>query len=433
MKVALIGRPNVGKSTLFNRLIGRRLAVEDESPGTTRDRVVGTLDLESGSVELVDTAGLIQKPSDELEEATRSQLEYATENADLLLFLVDLERGISPADQDMALRIRKKDVPTVLVANKQDASGAEDNRYDLHSLGFEHPVTVSALRRTGLDELRKRIQTALPDQPVPSPERPDRKIALVGRQNVGKSTFLNALAGDERAIVTDQAGTTRDLVDLHLTVDGTDIVLVDTPGIVRSGHEDSTADIWSQKRSRRAIRRADAILHMMEAPRKTTRVDKRLASFIEEEKKPHVLVINKWDLAPEDVGPEDFSEYLYKTMPGTRRNPLALCSARQNVNVRETVLLGAQLIDRSRREVSDDELTSLLEKVIGENPPPAQEEGPFPAFNRATQVDTAPPHFVLTVNDPSQFPDEYRTFLKRKIREEAGFLEVPVRLQLQPR
>ncbi len=430
MKVAIVGRPNVGKSTLFNRLIGHRRAVEDQSPGTTRDRLSAPLQVgDNQEVTLVDTGGFQQQPEGEIEVKTQEQVEFAVEEASVILFVVSLEDGLTPEDRRIGKLLRTVSRPTLLVANKSDASGSDRNRYDFYELGFGEPVIVSALQRRGLGEVKNRIRDHLKKaEPVKSES--DRRLAIVGRQNAGKSTFLNSLVASDRSIVSETPGTTRDLIDVKIRLDGTNWVVVDTPGSIREGQEESTAEMWSQERARRSIRRADVVLHLFDAALRATKVDKQLSAFVTNQKKPLVLVVNKWDLVPEDVDPADYSEYLYETLPGTRACPVAMISALNGVNIEQTIELAGELYEQSRNRVSNDRLMEVAREIIEENPPPAVREGQqFPELLSFVQRDVAPPKFICRVNDPSLFPREYRRYFRNQIREHLPFPEVPIDLK----
>ncbi len=428
--VAIIGRPNVGKSTLFNRLIGRRLAIEDSSPKTTRDRVRSPLELPDETVMLMDTGGVTDDTTNRIEEQTQSQMNLAFERADLILFVVSLEDGLTSKDREIADRLRTSDKPFVFTANKKDAAESDYTIHEFYELGLDRPIAVSALARRGLDELKQQIQRELEtgssarttDQPV---------MALTGRQNVGKSTFLNTLARRERAIVTETPGTTRDLLSVEVHVENQPWSLLDTPGVEREGNENTTADLWSQKRVRSSIRFADVMLHLIDATMDITRVDQTIAEMAMEHHKPYLLVLNKWDLVPEDVTPQDYSEYLYEAVPGTEHCPVSIVSALENLNVYDTVLFGVDLYEQGGLQVDRETLTEAVQNIVDDHKPPGDADTrPGPDVYRAEQVDTHPPVIRIEVADPGRYPRNYRRYLENQLRETVPFSEIPFRLEI---
>ena len=428
-QVAITGRPNVGKSTMFNRLIGDRLSVEDDAPSTTRDRVQGSMTVDGERIQLMDTGGIVNAPEDQIEVRTQEQVEHAFESSALVVFVVSMEEGLTAVDRTIANRLRDLDKPILLVANKEDAAYDSNAIHDFHELGLGKPVAVSALHRTGLDELRTAIKDHLPDRAddLDKPEYP--QFALIGRQNAGKSTFLNALAGSDRAIVSDEPGTTRDLLQCNVQLSEGTWSVVDTPGMVRRGQTDSTADMWSQKRIQKMIRRADVVLHLIDATEKISRVDKRISELTEEALVPHIPVINKWDLVPKDVGPEEYSEYLYKELVGTRYSPISIISAKKEFHLFETLYLAVDLFEQSHQRVTDEELTEQTKKHVSEHPPPAEGKGTTaPEVHRVEQVGIAPPHIQIHVNDRSLFPETYARYLENAFREWVPYSGIPIRI-----
>ncbi len=428
-EVAITGRPNVGKSTLFNRLIGDRLSVEDAAASTTRDRVQESMALDGQRIRLTDTGGIVETPEDEIEVRTQKQVQLAFESSTLVLFVMSMEEGLTAVDRTIANRLRDLNIPILPVANKEDAAYDSNAIHDFHELGLGKPIAVSALRRTGLDELKTAILERLPDPADYVLESEYPEFALIGRQNAGKSTFLNALAGSDRAIVTDEPGTTRDLVrcDVHLS-EGTWSV-VDTPGMVRRGQTDTTADMWSQKRIQKMIHRADVVLHVIDATKEISRVDKQISERTQEAFVPHIPVINKWDLVPKDVGPEEYSEYLYEELVGTRYSPISIISAKKEFHLFETLFLAVDLFDQAHERVTGEELTERTKEHLSEHPPPAQGKGTTaPEVHRVEQVGIAPPHLQIHVNDRSLFPETYARYLDNAFRKWVPFSEIPIRI-----
>ncbi len=425
-RVVITGRPNVGKSTLFNRLIGERLSVEDAQPSTTRDRIQATMFIDDRPVELTDTGGILRDPETELDIRTQEQVEQAFDEATLVLFVVSLEEGVTAMDRTIAHRLRGLNKPVLVVANKQDAAYDEHAIYDFHEFGFGEVISVSALHQNGLDELLREIERRLSEgsQHAVSTEPPD--IALIGRQNAGKSTFLNALAGTDRAIVTDEPGTTRDLIRVRVHLADRFWNVVDTPGMVRRGQTDSTADLWSQKRITTMIQKADVILHLIDATQEVTRVDKQISEQAEEALVPHIPVLNKWDLVPEEVGPEKYNEYLYQELVGTRYCPISFVSARKNFQLYETLHLAAELFEQAGQFVSSEKLTERIQGHLDAHPPPVQGRSiTGPEIKLVEQTGVFPPELTVFVNDPSLFPNSYTRYLENRLRDWVPFSEVP--------
>jgi len=430
--VAIVGRPNVGKSTLFNRLIGRRMAIEDTSPKTTRDRVQAPLELSNRTILLSDTGGVLRETETPIEDRAQTQMERAIERSDLILFVVSLEEGLTGMDRQIADRIRSTGRPILLIANKQDAAETEYDVHEFHELGLGSPLSVSALNRRGLDDLRERLEDELPrTRPAPSSQQP--VMVLAGRQNVGKSTFLNAMARRDRSIVTETPGTTRDLIDVSLPLHDRNWILRDTPGVERRGNEDTTADLWSQKRVRSSLKSADVVLHLIDATSEVTRVDQTIAEQVTEHAKPYLLVLNKWDLVPEDVSPGDYSTYLYEAFPGTEHCPVAVISALKDYNVYDTVLFGTELYEQGGQRVEEDTLTDRVNDLVEANQPPGGGEASSgPVVHHAQQVDVHPPVLEIAVSDPARFPENYRRYLENGLREHVPFSELFFRIHIVP-
>lgn len=406
------------------------MAVEDDAPSTTRDRVRSIMTVENRDIQLTDTGGVVSDPDGEIEVRTQQQVERAFESCSLVLFVVSLEDGLTAMDRAVADRLRDLDKPILLVANKEDAAYDDHAIHEFHELGMGSPVEVSALHRNGLDELKRSIASALPDEPARGSEAASPRLALMGRQNVGKSTFLNAISGSDRAIVTDEPGTTRDLIEVKVGLRNRSWNVVDTPGMVRRGNTDSTADLWSQKRLRSMIKKADVVLHLIDATSEVTRVDKRIAERTAESFVPHVLVVNKWDLVLEEIGPEEYSEYLYDQLVGTRYCPISMVSSLKEFHLFETLELAVELYDQAGERLPAEKLTRRTQSAVEEHPPPAQGKSPTEAKVRhVEQVGVHPPHLEVHVNDTALFPDTYRRYLENEYRSWVPYAEVPVRIQ----
>jgi GTP-binding protein len=427
--VAIVGRPNVGKSTLFNALLGRRVSIVDPTAGTTRDRIAAVLRHEGRAVEVVDTGGLGLVDESRLEEHINAQVEVALADAAVVVFVVDVRDGITTLDRKVASRLRKTGLRVVLAANKADARNLEFDAAEFHALGLGEPVPLSALHRFNTTEIRDRVFALLPDAPE-SPEDGAPRIAIVGRRNAGKSTFLNALAGSGRVITSDLPGTTRDAVDVRIRRGGKDYVFIDTAGVVKRTLVDQSVEFYAQVRTVEAIDRCDAALLLLDIEEKVEQADKKTASMLADAKKPVVVVGNKWDLSRASA--EEFAAYFRKTLPGLAYAPVSLASGKTGKNVWGTVDLACELLEQSRVRMGTGEVNRLFQRALEERTPKVQRTK-VPRVFYATQVGTSPPAFLAFVNDPALFPDAYRRFLENRIRQEFPFGEVPIRIAFRAR
>jgi GTP-binding protein len=436
--VALVGRPNVGKSTLFNRLVGERRAIVEDEPGTTRDRVYGTADWAGLEFSVVDTGGLqddreIASASlTEIARHTREQARSAIDEADVIVFLVDAKSGLAAGDHDVADLLRRADKPTILVANKADNTDRRDGAVEFYELGLGDPIAISAYHGSGTGDLLDRVVEALPEAEE-EPETEGPAIAIVGRPNVGKSRLLNALLGQERAIVSDVPGTTRDSLDTELLWAGQPLTLIDTAGIRRRGRVEQGIERFSVLRSMRAIDRADVVLMVIDAAEGFTAQDLHIAGYVEEQKKGIVVVVNKWDLV--EKTPQSTDEYRAKArealdfMPYA---PLVFISAKFGQRVQQVLETALLVVAEGRRRVSTAALNKVLRDAVAAHPP-ASKPGKWLKFYYATQADVAPPTFVFFCNDPKQIHFTYRRYLENRLREEFGFTGTPLRLSFRGR
>jgi GTP-binding protein len=425
--VTIVGRQNVGKSSLLNALAGRRLSIVDPMPGVTRDRVTAVLAHQGKAWELVDTGGVGLRPGDPFYEEVERQIEKAIADAELVVFVVDAQAGLLAADREIAARFRDKRV--ILVANKADHQELERGAQDFYGLGFGEAHPASAAHMKGIAELKDRMASMLP--PAPIPER-GLRIAVVGKRNVGKSTFVNALAGEERVIVSEKAGTTRDAVDVQLERNGRRFILVDTAGLRKKQKTEDSVELFSRVRSEEAVGRADVSVLMIDTMEKVTEVDKRTARLIEDSKKPVAVVLNKYDLVPKGHTPDEFVEYLGKTLPLLRYAPVLLISARKGERIWDVVDTCAELHAQANARVSTSELNRALEAAVAQRSPSGR--GPHSAkIYYATQKGVRPPRFIIFVNDPRAFAPDYVRYLENKMREHLPFREVPIRMEFRGR
>ncbi|MFH0910662.1 MAG: ribosome biogenesis GTPase Der [Planctomycetota bacterium] len=430
--VAIIGRPNVGKSTLFNRLLGRRVSIEDPLSGVTRDRVLHPLTVGNRSVDLVDTGGIGIVDRKDLARAVEAQVEAAMRTADVIVFLVDSREGVTPLDEEVARRLRVLEKPVVLAASKADTAALDEERHAFHSLGFGEPLAVSAHQNRGIRELLQAVLDRLPSDEGPEAEEPETlKIAFVGKRNAGKSSLINRLAGEERVIVSDRPGTTRDSIDVLFERDGARFLAIDTAGLRRRGRVDDAVEFYAQVRSERAVRRADVVVLLIDASVPLSKVDKRIARLIGEEAKPCILAVNKWDLArlarPE-ITPEEYHKYLLSELPWLHFAPIAATSALTGENVWGLIRLAQDLDRQARRCVGTGELNRALQRACEKESPP-RVKGRALKIYYATQSALSPPTFLLFCNDPSLAEERYTRYLIGQFRQTLGFEEIPLRLE----
>jgi GTP-binding protein len=466
-RVAVVGRPNVGKSTLFNTWSGRRRAIVSATPGTTRDRLSAVVaadrpDGREATFELVDTGGLGVVDAEVIAREITHQIETAIAEADVIVFLLDARAGLLPLDREVADVMRRSEKPVVVAVNKCETEALDLEAANFASLGLGEPVPVSAESRRNLGELRERVAALLPEsEPPPEPEEdaPPR-IALVGRRNVGKSTFVNALAGSERVVVSELPGTTRDAVDVRVEVEGKALVVVDTAGLGRRREGRSAPDHFSLSASRRAIERSEAALLLVDARARVGTVEREIAKVIGESCRPAVIVVNKWDLieggdeaadegADEDAeesadakkgpSPDGYAKYLARKLGSLSFAPIVFASALTGERVVEAAGLAAELAMTARRRHPTSALNRMLGSALRERSPP-NPRGRFPRAYYATQTGVTPPTVTVFVNDPARFDAPYVKFLANRFREywdgeggEDGEGEVPVRVLLKAR
>ena len=426
--VAIVGRPNVGKSTLFNRLVGKRLAIVEDLPGTTRDRVYADISWGAYDLTVIDTGGLDPRPEADLQQKVTSQAEAAVAEADAIVFLVDVVEGVTVPDLEIAEALRRSKKPLVLGVSKADNDQRRDQAFQFHELGLGEPMPFSAHHGTGVADLMDRIVASLPP-PAPAPEEPDMlKVAIVGRPNVGKSMLLNAILGQERAIVSDIPGTTRDAVDTVARYDGEPVLFIDTAGIRRRGRVEAGIERYSVMRALRAISRADVAVLVTEAAEVITAQDAHIAGYVQQALKGMVLVVNKWDLAPE-LGLDAVTctaeiQQRLKFFPGV---PVLFVSAQFGTGV-EHILPAAREIRHGRQKrLPTAELNEEINRIVAAHAPPSV-RGRQLKISYVTQAEVNPPTFVFFVNDPGLLHFSYQRYLENRLREEFGFGGTPVKL-----
>lgn len=432
--VAIVGRPNVGKSALFNRLVRGRVAIVEDEPGTTRDRLYGDLEWRGRHLRLVDTGGLEIEGRLPLFAQVRQQVEAAVQEADVLLFLVDARDGVTAADHEVADVLRRTATPVLLVANKAESEPRRQAAVEFYRLGFGEPVTVSAHHGLGVDGLLDLVISALPRITVEeSAEAEALRIAIIGRPNVGKSLLMNAILGEDRVIVGEEPGTTRDSIDTRFQYGDRDLVLVDTAGIRRSGKIQRGVERHAVLRAERALERAEVAVLVIDAPEGVTAQDTHIAGRAQKARCGLVLVANKWDLMPADsVVPREFEALVRARFRFAPWAPLCFVSAKERTGLPAVLDFAMAAGEERRRRVPAHELNSLVARLLAQHPPPLF-KGRRLKVLYVTQAERAPPTFVFFANDASLVHFSYRRYLENGLRRVYGFAGVPIRLVFRSR
>ncbi len=429
--VAIVGRPNVGKSSLLNCIARRMIGIVDPTPGVTRDRVSAVCDANDLYFELVDTGGFGIEDHDDLTDHVEQQIRYALAQAALILFVVDARESVTPLDQDVARLLRQHDARVVLVANKVDEIKFTPLIGEFHKLGFGAALPVSAHHNIGRHELLERIAKIVKPVAPDSWDDPVMRLAVVGKRNAGKSTFINAIAGEDRVIVSEVPGTTRDAVDVRIEKDGRQITVIDTAGVRKKNKMATDIEFYGYVRAQRSIMRADVVMLLIDAAVPVSQVDKKLASFISKHDKPCILAVNKWDLAKGKADTSDYEKYLTQILPELDYAPISVLTAKDNRGVQATVDLASALFKQARTRVGTAELNEALEAAKELHAASPKRGGKAIKIYYGTQVGVAPPTIVVFVNNPSLVREDYRRFLLNRLRELLPFGEVPIRLVIR--
>lgn len=422
-RVIIVGRPNVGKSTLFNRMAGRRISIVAPEEGVTRDWLSATVEARGKHFEIVDTAGAF------LSEQTDAQTERAVKNATLVFLVVDVNAGLLSGDESIAGLLRDADRKTAIIANKADNPRLADNASEFHRLGIHPVIPCSAKHGMGLSDLTAYIAEKIPK--ISFVPQHEIDVAIVGRRNAGKSTLLNHIAGEERSVVSEIPGTTRDNVDFTVTLHGRTITFVDTAGMLRKSRIKNGVEFYSIVRSREAVQKCDVCLFLLDCTRQIGRTEKLLASHITKCRKPCILIFNKWDVL-DNPDTRRFQNYVSRQLPQMFHCPISFASALTGSNVKRTLSIVSELYDMSRTQIPTPKINKVLQKITERTPPPARKGKRFRVFY-ATQTDIQPPTFTLFVNDPKLVSLSYRRFLERGICKEYQLDEVPISLRLRKR
>ena len=431
--VAIVGRPNVGKSTLFNKIVGKRIAIVEDTPGVTRDRIYADAEWLNYKFTLIDTGGIEPESEDIIAKQMRRQAELAIETANVIIFIVDGRAGITAADEEVADMLRRCKKPIVLVVNKVDHPKFEESIYDFYSLGIGTPISISAEQGLGigdmLDEVVAGFSTMDEDE-----EEHSIGIAVVGRPNVGKSSLVNALLGEERTIVSNVPGTTRDAIDSPFTYGGKDYTLIDTTGIRRKrAIEDETVERYSVIRSLAAIRRCDIALIVVDAERGLSEQDVRIAGYVHEEGKASVLVVNKWDTIEKDTYTvEKFKKEMLADLAFMSYVPMLFISAKTGQRVQKVMEMASFAYEQNSIRITTGKLNDIVNEAITMNDPPVNNGRRLRVYY-STQVSTCPPTFVIFVNEPDLMHFSYRRYLENYIRKSFSITATPIRLIIRKR
>ena len=425
--VAIIGRPNVGKSSLFNRLIGRREAIVDDTPGVTRDRIYGETEWRGKSFYAVDTGGILGEES-AFSAGIEAHVNEAISECDALLMVVDGHVGITAADESVAHLLRRSRKPVVVAVNKMDDLKHEVHVADAYSLGFEHVVGVSALHKRNLEDLLDLLAGLLPDEEEHRDED-EIRLAIVGRPNVGKSSLLNRLAGAERSLVSPLAGTTRDPVDTSVVMDGRHFRLVDTAGLRRRGRMDSALEYYSFVRTLAAVDRSDVALLLMDASAPCTDMDKKAAAHAVEKGKGLILILNKWDLVSSRDRPGDtMTKRIREDLPFLTWAPILFISALNGRGVGKIAQDAVSVFENRRRRIPTNVLNRLMRDVLAFDRLPSSKRGKSLKIYYCLQSGVEPPAFVFFVNDPGIVDTAFENHVKKELRALEDFTGSPLRV-----
>jgi len=460
--VAIVGRPNVGKSTFFNRMLGEQIAVVEDLPGTTRDRIYGDTDWNGRDFTLIDTGGLelgsdipvgqvgLNGQPGDIMRNVRAQVELAIEEADVIVFMVDARSGITAADEEVADLLRRTDKPVILAANKADNAARRLDAIEFYSLGLGEPITISSIQGTGTGDLLDRIVEELPSQEETEEEEDEDtpRIAIVGRPNVGKSSLLNAILGVQRSIVSDVPGTTRDAIDTEMEFEGRQLILIDTAGIRRRGRVTPGVEKYSVIRASRAIERCDVALLLIDASEGLAAQDTHIAGEIDEKAKGVIVVVNKWDLAqaqrramregelprPDDeiTSAEDYRKIIAEGLKFIPYAPIIFASAKTGYHVQSLLETALNISDMRYLRVPTARLNEVVQEAVRRYRP-ATFRGKHLRIYYATQTQVNPPTFVFFVNDPQAMHFGYERYLENQLRQAFSFKGTAIRVIFRAR
>jgi GTP-binding protein len=426
--IAVVGRPNVGKSTLFNRIIGSRKAITHAEPGVTRDRHLETADWNGRRALVMDTGGWVPKSDDLFEMAIREQVQFALEECDVLIMLTDVQVGASDSDLEIARMLQRTKKPVFVAVNKVDGPKQDPDVSEFFGTGLGDPFPVSAISGRGVAELLDAVWAKLP--PEGTEDKPAQRplVAVVGRPNVGKSSFVNAILGEQRLIVTDIPGTTRDAIDSEVTYYGQKFTLIDTAGLRRTSRVEEAVEFYTTVRTRKALEECDVAIVLVDAQDGVVAQDVRVIQEAEELGKGIVLAINKWDLLEKDEKTSlKFERVVDEKLPSFEYVPKVFISCHERQRVFKIIETVFKVYEERQKHIATSELNRLLEDVMNENPPPSF-RGRDMRINYITQPTTEPPLFAFWMRHPDFLATHYKRYLERRLREQYGYEGVPVRL-----
>ncbi len=429
--VAIVGRPNVGKSTLFNQLAGKRISIVEDTPGVTRDRIYADSEWLNNHFTMIDTGGIEPGSQDELLQQMKYQAEIAIETADVIVFITDAKEGISSTDRDVADLLRKSEKPIVLAVNKIDTQEEESNLYEFYNLAIGNPMSISASHKRGFGDLLDEIVKHFPTGGQVEEDDDVIHIAVVGKPNVGKSSLVNRLLGQDRVIVSDIPGTTRDAIDTPIEIDGQKYVIIDTAGIRRKSRIDDTLERYSVIRALSAIRRCDVALIVIDSSMEVTEQDSKIAGLVHEEGKGSILVMNKWDTIEKQTNTmNQYRQRLMNDLSFMTYAPSVFISAKTGQRVERITELIKNVYQQCTFRISTGVLNDCLADAIAVNEPPS-DKGRRLKILYGTQVSVKPPTFVLFVNDPDLMHYSYKRYLENYFRKTFGLVGTPLHIILR--
>jgi GTP-binding protein len=436
----------VGKSSLFNRLVGEQMAIVEDQPGTTRDRLYGTSDWNGIDFTVIDTGGLVldetlpnepELSSEEIVRRTREQAQQAIEEADVILFMVDARSGLTAADEEIGEVLRKSHKPVIIAANKAENEERRLNAVEFYRLGLGDPIAISAHHAINTGDLLDEIVAAFPPEEPEEDDEDTIRIAIVGRPNVGKSRLLNAILGQERVIVSDMPGTTRDAIDTRITVgegeEAREVILIDTAGIRRRGRIEVGVEKYSVIRTLRAISRSDVVLMLIDATEGMTAQDTHIAGYVLEQYKSMMLLVNKWDLVEKDASTlGEFTNTVREELNFMPYVPILFISAKFGQRVNRVLPTALEIAEQRLRRIPTGQLNKIMKEAVDAHPPPSR-PGKWLKLLYATQADINPPTFVFFVNDPQMVHFSYQRYLENQLRAAFGFEGTPIKMVFRTR
>ena len=432
--VAIVGRPNVGKSTLFNQIGKNRLSIVDDIAGVTRDRIYMDAEWLNHEFTMIDTGGIEMKSDNTILNSMRNQAKIAMDEADVIVFVVDGRAGLTSADEEVAKLLRNTNKPVIVAVNKIDSTQLDMNIFEFYNIGLRDPIGISASNALNLGDLLDKVVASFPNSQDEEVDEDEIKIAVIGRPNVGKSSLVNAILGEERVIVSDIPGTTRDAIDTHFVKDDIKFTLIDTAGMRRKNKIDEPIERYSVIRSLRAIDRADVVLMLIEAPVGVTEQDKKIAGYAHESGKGCVIVVNKWDIYPDkhDRSTNRFTDDLREQLGFLQYAPVLYASALTGQRVQRVTELVKFVAEQQSMRIQTSVLNELIRDAISVNPPPTK-KGKQLKILFMTQADICPPKFIIFVNEPELFHFSYLRFIENQLRDRYGFEGTPLKFVIRKR